>query len=185
MKTYIAILRGVNVSGKTMIKMVELTKSMEAAGYQSVKTYIQSGNIVFKTDQAKEKNIAQDISALILKDFDATVPTLVITGDYLKSVIANNSFTTREGIDLKKLHITFLADIPEKERVSAIDSQKYLPDEFMITEKVIYLFCPNGYGTTKLSNNFFESKFKLFATTRNWATVNKLANMADEIEKED
>ena len=165
--------------------MTELTKSMEAAGYQSVKTYIQSGNIVFKTDQANEKSIAQDISALILRDFDATVPTLVITGEYLKLVIDNNPFTTREGIDLTKLHITFLADIPEKERVGVIDSQKYFPDEFLISGEAIYLFCPNGYGTTKLSNNFFESKFKLIATTRNWATVNKLANMADELEKED
>lgn len=183
-KTYVAILRGVNVSGKTMIKMVDLVKSMEKAGYEKVKTYIQSGNIVFKSDGNDTEKIRRHISEVIQKDFGATVPTPIVSGEYLKKVIQMNPFLSRADIDISKLHVTFLESKPLPEKVEAIDAEKYLPDEFTVVNEGIYLYCPNGYGTTKLSNNFFESKLKLTATTRNWATVNRLAKMAEELEAE-
>ena len=90
-----------------------------------------------------------------------------------------NPFIKTEAIDETKLHVTFLTQVPEKSNVDKIDVGKYAPDEFFVDGKVIYLICPGGYGNTKLTNNFFESKLKMTATTRNWNTVNKLVEMGE------
>jgi uncharacterized protein (DUF1697 family) len=177
--TYIAMLRGINVSGKNMIKMPALVKAMEALGLGHVRSYIQSGNLIFETTPMVEQQLGQFIHEQIKKEFGFAVPVLIITPEKLMSVKENNPFLKRNAIDFSQLHVTFLQKEPDPDKVRKIDAEKYLPDEFVIDEKSVYLYCQSGYGKTKLHNGFFESKLKQDATTRNWNTVNKLIEMAE------
>ncbi|MFI5154100.1 MAG: DUF1697 domain-containing protein [Chitinophagales bacterium] len=179
MTTYISILRGINVSGQKKIKMVELKKMYVQLGLKNVITYIQSGNVIFQADgESPEPALAEKIQKGILKKFKFEVPVILRTMEEWKRIIATNPLVLEKGIDLERLHVTFLSALPEKSRHSAIEPINYPPDRFLIYGKEIYLHCPNGYGISKLSNNFFENKLKVTATTRNWRTVNELLNLA-------
>jgi uncharacterized protein (DUF1697 family) len=96
----------------------------------------------------------------------------------MKVVLSNNPFLSEKNIDESKLHVTFLGEFPSKEQIKKTETLNYEPDRFNIAGKEIYLYCPNGYGRTKLNNNFFENKLNVMATTRNWNTVKKLVEMA-------
>ncbi len=182
MKTYISILRGINVSGKRMIKMSDLQTLYESLGFKNIHTYIQSGNVVFQFKKSKTAELATKISKLINDKYNFEVPVLVIETDELRLILENNPFVNTRKEDSTKLHVTFLANEPDKTEISKI-SGNFSPDEYVISGKTIYLFCPNGYGNTKLNNNFFESKLKLTATTRNRKTCNELLKIAESIEE--
>lgn len=177
MKKYIAILRGINVSGHNIMPMKELKAAMEKAGFSNVATYIQSGNVVFEHSAALEDNLAKGLTGLIKTTFGYDVPVLVRTVDYMKQVHEANPFFKRDGVDTEKLHITFLGDEPTAQNIATANTYSYLPDEFIIEGKAVYVYCPNGYGNTKLTNTFFENKLKVAATTRNLKTVAKLIEM--------
>ena len=180
MKTYISILRGINVSGKRMIKMGDLQKLYESLGFKNIHTYIQSGNVVFQFKKSKTAELEKKISKLINDKYNFEVPVLVLETDELRLILENNPFVNTRNEDSTKLHVTFLEDAPDKAAIAKI-SGNLSPDEYLINGKAIYLFCPNGYGNTKLNNNFFESKLKLTATTRNWKTSNELLKIAESI----
>lgn len=179
MNTYISILRGVNVSGKNLIKMNSLKEMYEEMGFQNVKTYIQSGNVVFQGLEVSLKELEKSISEAILKRFALNVPVLVREYSELKSILSLNPFLNDPKEDITKLYITFLSTPPEKHFIERIDNESYLPDKFIIIERTIYLSCPNGYGNTKLNNNFFENKLAVNATTRNLKTLTELVKIAD------
>jgi uncharacterized protein (DUF1697 family) len=180
MKTYIAILRGINVSGQRMIKMTDLKKIIEELSFENVKTYIQSGNIVFNTALWDDQLIGRTISDAILKTFSFTVPAIILEKIELESIQQQNPFLYDRSEDSTKLHVTFLDAVPKQELVAQLkEKAQFLPDEWIIDGKTIYLFCPEGYGKTKLNNNFFENKLKVTATTRNWKTVNELVSMSE------
>jgi uncharacterized protein (DUF1697 family) len=181
MQTYIAILRGINVSGKNMIKMPELQTLFEGLGFNKVKTYIQSGNVIFKAAAKNSCEIEKLIEEKIFEKFSLKVPVLVKTKDEVEKVLQNNPFVKATNVDGSKLHATFLSKEPEQANVDKISKDQYLPDEFILKGSAVYLHCPNGYGNTKLNNNFFESKLKVTATTRNWKTVNELVNIANSL----
>lgn len=174
---YIAILRGINVSGKNMIKMPLLVKAMEKAGFDDIQTYLQSGNVLFTSELLDPEQIAEKIETGIKTDFDLDVPVLVLTEEQLSTTRANNPYADGEK-DETKLHVTFLQTRADKDLVDKIETGKYLPDEFTVESEIVYLYCPTGYGKTKLNNNFFEIKLKQIATTRNWNTVCKLVELA-------
>lgn len=178
MKIYISILRGINVSGQKKIKMKDLRKLYEDLNFKNIKTYIQSGNVIFEDQTTIHRELEERIEKKILQNFGFSIPVVVKDKDELIDVIKNNPFLNLKKEDTSKLHITFLSDEPEPSRVDKIKGGQYEPDEFTLSGKVIYLFCPNGYGRTKLSNNFFENKLKVVATTRNWKTLNELINIA-------
>ncbi|HLK27840.1 MAG TPA: DUF1697 domain-containing protein [Puia sp.] len=178
MSIYISILRGINVSGSKMIKMDTLKKIYEDAGFKNAQTYIQSGNVVFQSKKSSHAALEEKIAEAILKSTKFEVPVLVKDPDELKEVFNKNPFLLKRKEDINFLHVTFLSDIPTKENIERIKGE-YAPDEFVISGKNIYLFCPNGYGKTKLHNNFFESKLKLSATTRNWKTIAELINITE------
>lgn len=180
MHSYIAILRGINVSGQKMIKMEALRQLFENLGFAKVKTYIQSGNVVFLSDQPSPADLEKQISTHILAQFGYQVPVLVIEKTVWESVFKNNPFVNQRNEDIGKLHVTFLAANPAPAQVDKIKDMAYPPDEFILAGNAVYLFCPNGYGNTKLSNTFFENKLKVSATTRNWKTVQELLNMAEQ-----
>ncbi len=174
MKKQIALLRGINVSGQKKILMADLKVLFEKLGCSAIQTYIQSGNIVFHSE---EKNLAEKIKSAIKGKYDFDVPTLVLSLNELQRTIANNPFFTNEAEE-KVLYITFLADLPQTELATALEENTFSPDEFKIIGKTVYLYCPNGYGKIKMNNNFIERKLKTQATTRNWKTVNKLVELA-------
>lgn len=177
-RTFIALLRGINV-GTNQIKMPALSESLMTAGFQDVKTYVQSGNVLFSLPGKTAPEAASLIAETLLEKNQVTAPSIVLTKDYLEKVRDSNPFVGQAGVDLAHLHVTFLDAAPDAERIKTIDPEKYLPDTFVPGDRAIYLHCPNGYGRTKLHNNFFESKLKMLATTRNWNTVNKLIELAE------
>lgn len=178
METYISILRGINVSGQKKILMADLKTLYEDLQFRNVKTYIQSGNVVFKSEKkVDDEDTAKRIEKAIQKKYGFQVPVIIRSYRELEKVIASNPFLREKDIDPKKLHVTFLSEIPSKERLNELNSVGFSPDEFTIQGKEIYLHIPVSYGETKLSNSFFEKKLKVTATTRNWNTVNKLAEI--------
>lgn len=178
MNTYLAILRGINVSGQKMIKMTELKNLFEHLQFESVRTYIQSGNVLFDSKNSDHDDMTRRIEQAIASRFGFEVPVLIRSQAELEQIVARNPFLTETEIDPAFLHVTLLADAPAADRLDAIRQYDYAPDRFQIVGREVYLYCPGGYGNTKLSNTFFENKLKVRATTRNWKTVNELVRMA-------
>lgn len=174
MNTFISILRGINVGGHKKIKMDALRQLLSSLGYEEVQSYIQSGNVVFRTIESDTTVLENTLSSKIQETFGFEVPVLVLTAQELKSAIENNPYLNDATKDLASLHLTFLSALPNELLVEKLPTN-FAPDEFRIIGKVIYIYCPNGYGNTKLTNTFFENKLKLAATTRNLKTCNKLA----------
>ena len=181
MTTYISILRGINVSGQKLIKMAHLQKTYEKLGFGSITTYVQSGNVVFTGKKATPNELAASITQQIAKDFGFQVPVIVFSINKLKQIIASNPFINDSQKDIAYLHVTFLSSQPPKFDVEAIEEKKQIGEAIAFTNAAVYLYCPNGYGKTKLTNNFLETKLQVSATTRNWKTANELARIADEI----
>lgn len=157
--------------------MSELKGLYESLGLVNVRTYVQSGNVVFDSLEEHPVKLAESIEAGIEQTFG--FPTAVFLRDArnFERIIASNPFTKRN-VDPAKLHVTFLYSTPTEAARSELVVPDNSGDEFWVGENEIFLFCPNGYGQTKLSNNFFERKLKVAATTRNWNTVNVLFKMA-------
>ena len=177
METYIAILRGINV-GKKQVVMADLKRLLETAGLSDVQTYIQSGNVVFRHEKQDEKTMARRLETLLTANYGFDVPVLVRSAREWDETLAANPFLQRENTAPDKLHVTFLADAPEPALLEKLETVDFKPDEFAVVGRDVYLYCPDGYGRTKLSNTFFEKKLKVSATTRNWATVNKLGELS-------
>ncbi len=175
MKTYISMLRGINVSGQKKINMDDLKKLYESLGFENVQTYIQSGNVIFECSNKNIADIKSAIEKKIKQLFDFDVIVFIRTKDEFKNLIENSPFSAQ---DINNLYVTFLSDAPVKISEEEFKKAKAPSEEFLISDREIYLLCPDGYGRTKLSNNFFERKLKLCATTRNWKTVNKLFELA-------
>ncbi len=179
MKTYISILRGINVGGNKSIKMEALRDMCESLGFKNVKTYIQSGNIIFHYKNSNIENLETLIQQAIAKQFQFDVPVIVREANDLQFLLSNNPFLNKRKEDIKNLHVTFLSQEPSSSDIKSITHQQFMPDEFIVNKNIVYVFCPNGYGNTKLNNNFFENKLKVKATTRNWKTVMELAKLSE------
>lgn len=180
MKKYIALLRGINVSGQKLIKMGELKTHLEQLNFNNVITYIQSGNIAFEADSSNQKDLAAQIVNKIKEKYGWEVPVIVKSAYEMKLIAENNPFLNHRKEDISKLYVTFLADEPDIELVNKFRTINYEPDKFVVVDKVLYGFIPVSYGNTKFSNNFIESKLKTTATTRNWKTVLKLLEMVED-----
>jgi len=180
MQTYISLLRGINVSGQKKINMKELKALYEEAGFQNVQTYIQSGNVVFQSKKSTARTLSRKIETLIREHYAFDVAAVVLSPQELDKVIVGNPFAKEKDFEEGKMYICFLNEAPKQDLVEKIRDVRYGSDRFVINNAIIYLFVPGGYGNTKLNNNFFESKLKVVGTTRNWNTVNKLAEMAQD-----
>lgn len=174
-QTFVALLRGINVSGKNKIFMDDLRAMFESLGLTEVKTYVQSGNVIFSGGSSAHE-LEGIIKKAILEKFTFDVPVLVKTKEEMQATLRNNLYIHRNNVSLDKLHVTFLSEVPSEANLKNAHIN-VLPDEFMVLGKEVYLYIPGGYGNTKLSNTYFESKLKVRATTRNWKTVNELVKM--------
>jgi uncharacterized protein (DUF1697 family) len=179
MQTYISILRGINVSGQKKILMADLKTLIETLEFKEIFTYIQSGNVVFKSDgKLPDMGLAKKIEAAIEKKYGFRVPVIIRNLEELNKVISNNPFLKEKNISIEKLHVTFLSQAPKENNINNIENIDFSPDRFFIKAKEVFLHIPESYGKTKLSNKFFENKLKVTATTRNWKTVTKLFEIA-------
>jgi len=174
--TYIALLRGINVSGQKKIKMAELRSVLEENGFNDVKTYIQSGNIVFDSELGDREKLQHRIATVIHQHFGFEVPTLVIQEADIQQILESNPFSD-EG-EANKLYYVLLKNPPKEDLVKQFNQLQFEHEAFHITNKCVYLLCKNGYGKAKLNNNLIEKKLKVEATTRNEKTMLKLLEMA-------
>lgn len=180
MTTFICILRGINVSGHRPVKMESLRAMFTELGFSNPRTYIQSGNVVFKAPESAEADLAAKISGIIRQRLGFEVPALVMTREYLLRITRNNPFITERNEDPSKLHVTFLAGDPATAALEKLSERTFAPDEFRTGERAVYLFCPNGYGNTKLSNAYLEKVLGTGATTRNYKTVGELLDLSSD-----
>ena len=179
MPVLLSILRGINVSGQKKILMSDLKKLYKELDFKNVQTFIQSGNVVF--DSKNSALIAEKIEQKIKQKNNFDVPVIIRTLDEMEITITNNPFLKTKGIELDKLHVTYLSEIPSTESIKKVKEFNFEPDTFHIIGKEIYIHCPNGYGKTKLTNTFFEKKLNVTATTRNWKTSNELLKIMKEV----
>ena len=180
MSTFISILRGINVGGHNPVKMETLRQLYAELGFSNIQHYIQSGNVIFSSETTDILFLEKVICEKILAAYGWFVPVHVMKKEELRNALSNNPFINNTSKDSSFMHITFLSSQPDKELIEKISGMNYHPDEFFIIGKTIYLYCPNGYGRTKLTNSFFENKLKLIATTRNIKTVKELLFLADK-----
>lgn len=171
---YIALLRGINVSGKNKLPMANLRALCEDLGWQKVQSYIQSGNLKFEWE-GEAIEAAANLSQAIQEKFGYEVPVLVYPQNYFQKALQNPFLEEQANLELKSLHVTLLEAAPTSEKIEALASKDHKGDQWKVVEDRVYLHCPNGYGRTKLTNSYLEKNLGQTATTRNWKTLNKLA----------
>ncbi|MBW5485159.1 DUF1697 domain-containing protein [Streptomyces bambusae] len=180
-KKYAALLRGINVGGSKKVPMAELRAVMTELGYGDVATYLQSGNAVFTSPEQDTGLLARELERAIETRFGFRVACLVVDGAYLRAVADACPYPAAE-LEGRQLHATFLSQQPAEDRFAAIDGQAFLPEEFAVGDKVVYLYAPEGLGRSKLAEALFRPAVLkgIDATTRNWNTVAKLVELTGD-----
>ena len=176
MQTFVALLRGINVGGKTRIPMAELRSSFGALGLEDVVTYVQSGNVVFRTPSGDAVDVADRIEERIASDFGFHVAVLLRSPSELETIAAENPFLSKKA-DPSQLHVMFLEREPAADAAAQLDPARSPPDEFALQGREIYLRLPNGAGRSKLTVDYFEKRLGVRATARNWRTLTKLVEL--------
>jgi uncharacterized protein (DUF1697 family) len=182
MPIYIAMFRGINVGGHKRIKMDRLRESLEALGFEQVKTYIQSGNVVFRAGKTSSAALGKKIEARIVSDFGFSASVIVRTDAELGEIIAANPFLPQRGIDHEKLHVTFLSDLPATPALKKLAEFTVAPDRSQCVGKEIFLYLPNGFSASSLWKVPWEKALAVVTTTRNWKTVNAIHQMCRDCE---
>ena len=173
----IALLRGINVGGKNRLPMKELAALFVDAGCEDVRTYIQSGNVVFRTETPGGEEISAIVGASILSRFGYRIPVITRTAREFQEIVRANPFV-EAGAEADKLHVMFLAELPDGAQIEALDPTRSPGDEFAVQGREVYLHCPNGVARSKLTNSYFDSRLSTTSTTRNWRTVQRLLELA-------
>ncbi len=175
--TYIALLRGINVVGKKLIRMDVLKKIFQELNLRNVRTYIQSGNVIFESDRSDIADLTQEITGHLksVTGFDVTV--MILDQEELRETAGKNPYAGDKTKDPSFMHVTFLKSEPMMDKLDEIEPKKAKGEEFILLGKAVYLYLPHGYGRTRLNNSLFESKLKVQATTRNWRTIMELCKM--------
>ena len=177
MKRFISLLRGINVSGQKKIKMANLKSLYESLDLVNVRTYIQSGNVIFESAAQDATKLAGLIEAQIERVFGYAVSVFIRDSQDFQRIVHSNPFLSDRDEGPAKLYVTFLYSPPDESKLSNLAVPDNESGKFIVGDREIFLFFPDGYGRTKLSNNFFERKLGVPATTRNWKTVNTLHKM--------
>jgi uncharacterized protein (DUF1697 family) len=179
-RTHVALLRAVNVGGRNVLPMKDLTALCEQAGCRDVVTYIQSGNVAFRATAAVAQRLPAALARAIRAKAGFAVPVIVRDGAALAAVVKANPFLKAAGADpaaLDMLHVGFLAAAPEAARVAGLDARRSPPDEFVVRGAEVYFRFPGGMGRSKLTAAYFDSKLATTITVRNWRTVGKLLEL--------
>jgi uncharacterized protein (DUF1697 family) len=176
--TYAALLRGINVGGSRKVPMADLRTLLADLGHDDVRTYLQSGQAVFSSRHGSEQSLAGDIAQAIEKRFGFGVDVIVRDHAYLRTIADACPFPAAE-LEPKQLHVTYFSAPVTPERFTEIDQDAYLPEEFRLGDRALYLYAPNGLGRSKLAEHLSKPRINkgVIATTRNWNTVVKLVEM--------
>lgn len=177
MTGYIALLRGINVSGHKMIKMDKLKEVLKEINLSNISTYIQSGNVLFTSEEASSKKLEKDISNCIFKHFGHDVPVLIVTLEDLKEAIKNIPYKTDEN-DAQP-YMLFFSGLPSPESIRELEAKNFGEDKFKVINKVMYIMYEN-IAKTRLTNVLIEKKLAVTATARNQKTIRKLVALSEE-----
>ena len=174
MSVLVALLRGVNVGGRTMIPMPSLKASLEDLG---TRTWLRTSRAATSCFESRVKDPAKEIEERIAEDFGVSVTVVLRTPAELKRIVKANPFPkVTEG---KKLAVVFLRDKPAKTAVDALDPERSPPDEVVLKGREVYIHYPNGQAKTKITNDWLERTLGVRGTARNWNTVLKLVELTD------
>jgi uncharacterized protein (DUF1697 family) len=168
---YIALLRGINVSGQKSIRMSALQDSLTGLGLSDVRTYLQSGNVVFQAAKSNQAKLAAAIEARITRDFGHAVRVVVISARDLNRIADSNPLWPKGGGEDQLFHCTFLFEPVSASRFRVLTLPAASGERAVLVPGAILLHCPRGFGKSKLNNNYFERALGVAATTRNWRTV--------------
>jgi uncharacterized protein (DUF1697 family) len=175
-KTYIALFRGINVGGKNILPMKDLVEIFEEMGCEKVKTYIQSGNVVFQSKKKQSTKFAGKISSKLLESHGFESKVLLLETAELRNAIENNPFKSEDG---KALHFYFLDSLPDNPDLERLMVVKSKSEQFKLNKNIFYLYAPDGVGRSKLASKI-EQSVGVPVTARNWNTVSKLISMTKE-----
>ncbi len=173
--TYVALLRGINLGSRKRVAMADLRKLVEELGCTDVRTYVQSGNVVFRSDR-RAPQLGQAIEKAIEKRLGHDVAVVIRTDRQLRKLVADNPFVRKKARP-NTLYATFLAEKPDAARVRKLRERDFGPELWERVGEDICLFFPNGYGRVKLNNAMIERQLGVPATTRNWRTVTAIAEL--------
>jgi uncharacterized protein (DUF1697 family) len=180
MPVYIAMLRGINVGGHKRIKMEQLRASFEELSFEQVKTYIQSGNVVFKARKTSISVLSRSIEKQILGDFGFAVSVISRSSDEIAKAIEVNPFIKERGIAMEKLHVMFLSAAPNPSALQKLTDLTAAPDRFCCLDREIYFYLPNGVSGSVLMKSLVDRVLAVATTTRNWKTVNSIHQMCQD-----
>ncbi len=173
---YAALLRGINVGGRKKVPMAELRALLASLGYADVVTHLQSGNAVFSAPEQSPQALAGAIAGAVASGFGMDVKVVIRTHGELADVIRRSPLPNGPE-NPSRFFVAFLSAAPEADATDAMESMSFDPDRIWISEAEAFLWCPAGAADTKLTNNFLEKRLKVTATSRNWNTVLKLAEL--------
>ena len=159
--------------------MDELKQSLSEAGLKSVVSYIQSGNLLFKSGLQSSEEIESLVHHVLLNDFGLHIPVLVMSVTQLENALNQNPLIIEHDLGTDFLHLTFLSAFPDSDLSARIFPITSSSEKVLLAGNRIYLYCPEGYGKTKFTNTFFENKLKVNATTRNWKTLTRLHELSE------
>jgi uncharacterized protein (DUF1697 family) len=181
METYVSFLRGVNMTGHNSIKMTDLKALFIKIGLTDAETFIQSGNVIFsKTGDISPAALSVNIEQAILEKFNFIIPAMIRTQKELSALFLLNPYLKETEFDPSKMAVIFLHEEPSDTQLQKVEKVNYPPDKFKIIGKEIFIYCPNGFGRTKLYTNFFEKKMGVIGTARNWKTITTLLNLSSK-----
>ncbi|MFL6467403.1 MAG: DUF1697 domain-containing protein [Pyrinomonadaceae bacterium] len=173
---YVALLRGINVGGNTMVRMEELRRTFEALGFKNVTSYINSGNLAFDARKTSETTLVKKIEDAVERLIDKRVQVMVREQQDIDRVIANNPFDG-EYQNHKEMHVLFLRSGLSEDQVASLTDATRTGEHFQVSGREIYCHLPMGVADSNLGRGQFEKKLKAAVTARNWRTVQKLADL--------
>ncbi|MFJ9737782.1 DUF1697 domain-containing protein [Streptomyces sp. NPDC101166] len=176
--TYAALLRGINVGGARKVPMADLRALLQDLGHDHVRTYLQSGQAVFSSAHGDEDDLAAQLAQAVEKRFGFAVDVIVRDHAYLRTVAEACPFPAAE-LEAKQLHVTYFSAPVAPERFTGVDQEAFLPEEFRLGDRALYLYAPEGLGRSKLAQQLSRPRLTkgVVATTRNWNTVVELVRL--------
>lgn len=180
MPVYVALLRGINVGGHKRMKMEKLVASCAPCGFAGAKTYIQSGNVVLRAPKISADTLSRKLEAQILTVFGFSADVISRSKEELGKIIKDNPLLKEHAVDPEKLHVVFLREPPSREAIQKLESLTLSPDRVRAIEKEVYFYFPNGVSGSSLWKHPLDKVLKVSGTMRNWRTVKKLYEMAEE-----
>jgi len=181
MSIYISLLRGINVGGQKKLSMETLREICQGLGFRQIRTYLQSGNVIFESAVANLELLTQQIEVQIAQTCGYAVQAVVRQVDELQCIVRDNPFLRDSDINASKLHVSFLYRQPSESAWSKVVIPTNIADQFARGESVIYLYYPNGYAKARIPASFFEKRLSVPLTDRNWNTATALYNIAVEM----